>query len=127
MLPSILIAEDDDPCRAMLGQRFQRLGYKVFEAADGAEAVALTLNHAPDVLILDLTLPRMDGIEAWRLICDLAPTPPTAIALTATAILDLQLQCSEMGIFAYLTKPCSFDALHAAVRDATVQERALAG
>lgn len=125
MTMTILVVEDHEPSRSLLLTRLQRRGYPVIEASDGAQAVALTLEHAPDLIVMDLSLPVMDGIEAWRTICELAHAPPPAIALTATTIQDVRLACSELGFAAYITKPCDFAALIAEIERFTPQ-RAIA-
>jgi CheY-like chemotaxis protein len=121
MTITILVAEDHEPSRMLLLTRLQRRGYRIIEAADGAQAVALTVEQTPDLIVMDLSLPVMDGIEAWRTICELMPTPPPAIALTATTIQDVRLACSELGFADYITKPCDFAALVAAIERLALQ------
>lgn len=123
---TILVAEDDDASRNVLCMRLRELGHRVVQAANGAEAVALTSQIAPDLLITDLSMPIMDGIEAWRLICDLVERPPPAIALTAITISDLQMICEEAGFAAYLTKPVNFPRLVSTIESLTGHQRAQA-
>lgn len=124
----ILVAEDHEPSRSMLRKRFERLGHAVLEAADGAEAVAVTLNQRPDIVLMDLSLPKIDGVEAWRTIREMSDAAPLAIALTAAKIADLEALCGELGFSAYFTKPCSFRDLAAAIDElmASKNTRALA-
>lgn len=125
----ILVAEDHEPSRNLLRRRFERLGHTVLEAIDGAEAVAATLNARPDIVVMDLSLPNMDGLEAWRAISEMSEAPPPAIALTAATIKDLEALCGELGFSAYFTKPCTFNELAATVDNlvASRQVRAVAG
>lgn len=111
MAPKLLLAEDHDDNRRIVRRRLEKHGYAVIEARDGAEAVAKARETAPDLIIMDLSMPELDGIEAWRMICDLMETPPPVIALTATVIQDVRLNCAEMGFKAFLTKPVEFQTL----------------
>lgn len=124
----ILVVEDHEPSRTVVRKRFERLGHSVLEARDGAEAVAMTLNQRPDIVLMDLSLPKLDGVEAWRAICEMSEAPPLAIVLTAATIGDLRAHCIELGFSAYFTKPCSFNALVATIDDliGSRHQRALA-
>ncbi|MBL8537492.1 MAG: response regulator [Hyphomonadaceae bacterium] len=120
MPATILVAEDHEPSRALLLTRLKKHGYHVISATNGAEAVSLTLENAPQLILMDLSLPVMDGIEAWCTIQEMTDHPPPAIALTAACIQEVRLTCEEIGFSAFLTKPCAFAALIAEI------ERALA-
>ena len=111
MAITILVADDFEANRLMLRRRLEREGYAVMEAADGAEAVALTQHWRPEVILMDLSMPILDGLEAWRMICDLIDHPPIAFALTGVAIHDVRLTCGETGFHAFLTKPVNFQHL----------------
>ncbi len=104
----ILVVDDVASNREMLRKRLERVGYRVSEAIDGAEAVALTTTLRPDLVVMDISMPDMDGMEAWRMICELEETPPPAIAVTATTIADVKLTCHDIGFKDYLTKPLDF-------------------
>lgn len=123
---TILVAEDEDASRDMLCARLRGLGHSIVEARNGAEAVALTCQRAPDLVITDLSMPIMDGVEALRMICDLVQAPPPAIALTAIAISDLHMICGEAGFAAYLTKPVNFPLLVSTIERLTGHLRAQA-
>ena len=123
---NILVAEDHDVNREMICLRLRRLGHRVAEASNGAEAVAMAQHSEPDVIIMDLSMPVMDGIEAWRMICELLPEPPPVIAVTAVAIRDVQLTCADLGFGAYLTKPVDFSSLIMAIENLTGAGRAVA-
>lgn len=100
----VLIADDDPIIRLDLKQMLENLDYEVVaEAGDGQQAVKLAREHAPDVCILDVKMPVMDGIEAVSQITDeeIAPT----ILLTAYSDKELIDRAKDAGVFAYLVKP----------------------
>lgn len=100
----ILIADDEPIIRLDLKQMLESLGYEVVaEAGDGKQAVDFAREHKPDVCILDVKMPVMDGIEAVDIITDenIAPT----ILLTAYSDKELIERATAAGVFAYLVKP----------------------
>lgn len=107
----ILLVDDHDANREILRRRLQAGGHTVFEAADGLEAVTQTLDWRPDLILMDLSMPGLDGIEAWRTICEHTDEPPPVIALTAVSIEEVRLTCAELGFKAFLTKPVNFAVL----------------
>ncbi|MFQ5426665.1 MAG: ANTAR domain-containing response regulator [Gaiellales bacterium] len=100
----VLIAEDETIIRLDLRDLLERLGFEVCaEARDGEEAVKLAREQRPEVAILDVKMPRLDGIEAARRI--LAERPIPIVILTAYAQDELVERAVEAGVFAYLVKP----------------------
>jgi response regulator NasT len=100
----ILIAEDETIIRLDVRTLLEKAGHEVVaEARDGEEAVALAAEHDPDLIVMDVRMPHMDGIEAARAITDRRPVP--IVMLTAYAEQDLVLRASEAGAYAYLVKP----------------------
>ncbi|MCX6343044.1 MAG: hypothetical protein RLZ87_256 [Armatimonadota bacterium] len=100
----ILIADDEPIIRLDLRQVLETLGYEVIgEAGDGKQAVELARELKPDICILDVKMPIMDGIEAVDIITDenIAPT----ILLTAYSDKELIDRAKAAGVFAYLVKP----------------------
>ena len=100
----VLIADDDPIIRLDLKQMLETLGYEVVaEAGDGQQAVAGAREQKPDICILDVKMPIMDGIEAVSIITDenIAPT----ILLTAYSDKELIDRAKDAGVFAYLVKP----------------------
>ena len=75
----------------------------VAEARDGEEAVALARAHAPDIVVVDVEMPRLDGIEATRRI--LAERPVPIVVVTAYGRRELVARAADVGVFAYLLKP----------------------
>jgi len=100
----ILIAEDETIIRLDLKQLLERAGYDVVaEAKDGEEAVALARSEEPELAILDVKMPKLDGIEAARRILEERPVP--IVMLTAYGQQELVARAVEAGVFGYLVKP----------------------
>jgi len=105
-MPRILIVEDNELSRDMLSRRLRRKGYEVIVAVDGAEGVAMAGEQMPDIVLMDLSLPDMDG---WKATQTLKENPKTraipVIALTAHAMSGDRERALEAGCDDYDTKP----------------------
>jgi response regulator NasT len=100
----ILVAEDETIIRLDLTGLLERAGHEVVaEARDGEEAVALAREHEPDLAVMDVKMPRLDGIEAARRILEERPVP--IVMLTAFGQQELVARAVEAGVFGYLVKP----------------------
>lgn len=100
----ILIAEDETIIRLDLRDILERAGYEVCaEARDGEEAVELARREQPDLAILDVKMPRLDGIDAARRMIEERPIP--IVMLTAYSQEELVSRAIEVGVFGYLVKP----------------------
>jgi two-component system, response regulator PdtaR len=100
----ILIAEDETIIRLDLRELLERAGFEVCaEARDGEEAIELARAEAPDLALLDVKMPRLDGIEAARRILDERPIP--IVMVTAYGEQELVSRAVEAGVFGYLVKP----------------------
>jgi AmiR/NasT family two-component response regulator len=100
----IMIAEDDALVGNVIQSQLEELGHEVVaKATDGAQAVRLTASLEPDVVIMDIQMPEMDGLEAARTIRDICPTP--VVLLKAYETPDLIAKAGEVGVGAYLVKP----------------------
>jgi AmiR/NasT family two-component response regulator len=100
----ILVAEDETIIRLDLKDTLERAGFEVCaEARDGEEAVELARAENPDLAVLDVKMPRIDGIEAARRI--LAERPIPIVMLTAYGQDELVARAVEAGVFGYLVKP----------------------
>src|ERR1700740_26293 len=100
----ILIGEDETIIRLDLRDLLERAGHEVVaEARDGEEAVELARRHEPDLAVLDVRMPRLDGIEAAKSI--LADRPIPIVMLTAYGQEELVTRAVEAGVFGYLVKP----------------------
>src|SRR6184192_4708715 len=113
----ILVAEDETIIRLDLCELLRRAGFEVVaEARDGEEAVALARAHQPDLAIMDVKMPRLDGIEAARRILNERPIP--IVMLTAYGQDELVSRAVEAGVFGYLVKPFREADLLPAIRTA---------
>jgi response regulator NasT len=100
----ILLAEDETIIRLDLRELLERAGYEVVaEARDGEEAVALAREQLPDLAIMDVKMPRLDGIEAARRMLEERPIP--IVMLTAFGQRELIDRAAEAGVYGYLVKP----------------------
>jgi CheY-like chemotaxis protein len=105
-MPKVLLVEDNEMNRDMLSRRLERKGYSVFVALDGAEGVAKARTDQPDLILMDMSLPVMDGWEATRqLKADPATRGIPIIALTAHAMVSDELKARESGCDDFDTKP----------------------
>jgi response regulator NasT len=113
----VLIADDEEPIRAVLVQLAQSLSHQVVgQARDGHEAVALARTTNPDIILLDIRMPHMDGLEAARAITGEKLVP--IIIITAHADQTLMERAAEVGVFSYLLKPITLQRLAAAISTA---------
>ncbi len=100
----ILVAEDETIIRLDLREMLERAGFEVCaEARDGDEAVALARSAEPDLALLDVKMPKLDGIEAARQILNERPIP--IVMVTAYGEQELVSRAVEAGVFGYLVKP----------------------
>lgn len=100
----VVIADDESIIRMDLKALLEEMGFEVVgEAADGQKAVELTRSHKPDVVILDIKMPVMDGLDAAKIISDEKISP--VVLLTAYSQKDLVERAKAAGVFAYLVKP----------------------
>ncbi|MEP0959618.1 response regulator [Leptolyngbya sp. FACHB-1515] len=108
----ILLVEDNEMNRDMLSRRLERKGYEVVIAVDGQQGVAMAQTEVPDLILMDMSLPVLDGWAATR---QLKATPTTQtipiVALTAHAMAGDQQKCFEAGCDEYDTKPVEFARL----------------
>jgi response regulator NasT len=121
----VLIAEDETIIRLDLRALLERAGFEVCaEARDGEEAVELARETQPEVAVLDVKMPRLDGIEAARRILDERPIP--IVMLTAYGQEELVSRAIEAGVFGYLVKPFREQDLLPAIQTARARHEELA-
>jgi two-component system, cell cycle response regulator DivK len=106
----ILIVEDNEMNLDMLSRRLERRGFEILAATDGAAGADIAIAQQPDIVLMDMSLPVMDGWEATRTVRSRGGTMPI-IALTAHAIAGDRERCIEAGCNEYETKPVKFDSL----------------
>jgi len=111
-MPKILLVEDNELNRDMLSRRLTKRGYEVSIAVDGVEGVAMTRSTLPDLVIMDLSLPVMDGWSATaELKADPVTRPIPVIGLSAHAMAGDRDRAMESGCDDYDTKPIELDRL----------------
>ena len=121
----VLIAEDETIIRLDLAEMLERAGFEVCaQARDGMEAVELARSEQPDVAVLDVKMPRLDGIEAARRILNERPIP--IVMLTAYGQDELVSRAVEAGVFGYLVKPFRESDLLPAIHTAKARHAELA-
>ncbi len=115
-MPKILLVEDNEMNRDMLSRRLQRRGYQVVLALDGQSGVEMTQSQAPDLVLMDMSLPVLDGWEAARrLKADAVTRHIPVIALTAHAMSSDREKALEAGCDDYDTKPVELPRLLAKI------------
>ena len=121
----ILVAEDETIIRLDLRALLEHAGFEVCaEARDGEEAVALARSERPDLALLDVKMPKLDGIEAARRILEERPIP--IVMLTAYGQDEIVQRAAEAGVFGYLVKPFREQDLLPAIRTARARHSELA-
>jgi two-component system, cell cycle response regulator DivK len=110
---TILYVEDNEPNRMIVRDLLKRTSYNLIEAHDGEAGVAMALEHVPDLILMDIQLPKISGMEAMRRIRTNPATAKTPIvAITSFALSGDDQKAKEAGATAYLAKPYSpFDLL----------------
>jgi len=109
---TVLLVEDNEMNRDMLFRRLQRKGFEVLIALDGEQAIQMTQQHKPALVLMDMSLPVLDGWEATRrLKADPATRNIPVIALTAHALPAERDRALEAGCVAFETKPIDFPKL----------------
>jgi two-component system, cell cycle response regulator DivK len=111
-MPKLLLVEDNEMNRDMLSRRLERKGFQVLIAVDGAEGIAIATAEVPDLILMDMTLPVVNGWEATRAVkADERTRHIPVIALTALAMVGDREQALEAGCDDYDTKPVDLPRL----------------
>jgi CheY-like chemotaxis protein len=125
-MPRILLVEDNEMNRDMLSRRLQRKGYSVLIAVDGEQGLASAYSEMPDLILMDISLPFIDGYEVTRRV---KANPRTkhipVIALTAHALLTDREKALKAGCNDYDTKPVDFTRLTEKIETLLVKEKSL--
>jgi two-component system cell cycle response regulator DivK len=112
--PTVMVVEDFEDNRFMMRRLLEMSGYRVVEAVNGEEAVELAHRERPQLILMDLSLPQMDGLAATRRIRqypDMRDVPIVAVSAHDTA--DFHADALAAGCNDYVTKPIDFDQLEA--------------
>ncbi|MBA3357233.1 MAG: response regulator [Pyrinomonadaceae bacterium] len=120
---SVLLVEDTEDNRMMMRRLLELSGYRVSEAVNGVEAVKAAERETPDIILMDLSLPIVDGLAATRRIRqlpDLATVPIIAVSAHDTA--DFHAEALAAGCDAYITKPIDYTELEDLITDLTAKQ-----
>jgi len=120
---SILLVDDDSAFRHVMSGELRRLGHEVTTAGSGEEAVARVERQEPEIVLLDLRLPGMDGLATLKAIRARHPSAEV-IMLTGHGSIDTAIESIRVGAFDYVTKPCPLDEIQIRVERA-IERRAL--
>jgi DNA-binding NtrC family response regulator len=118
----ILVAEDEANLRLVLQKELERAGHDVRVAPDGEAALKLLEESNVDVLLTDISMPRMDGMELLRRVHQ-RPNPPEVIMLTGHATVETAIEAMKLGAYDYLSKPYHITELDALVKQAAEKRR----
>src|SRR5436190_17102062 len=118
----ILVAEDEANLRMVLQKELERLGYRLQAAPDGEAALRKLEESNVDVLLCDINMPRIDGMEVLRRVHE-RPNPPEVIMLTGQATVETAVEAMKLGAYDYLTKPYSITELDVRVKQAAEKRR----
>jgi DNA-binding response OmpR family regulator len=121
----LLVIEDDEKILEAISEYFSRAGYSVQTAEDGLSGVQAALNDRPDAIVLDLMLPKMDGLAVCRELREKAPYIPILMLTAKDDVVDKVLGL-EMGADDYITKPFSLRELEARIKSVMRRVRAAA-
>jgi CheY-like chemotaxis protein len=114
---TLLLVEDNEDNRIIYSTVLRHTGYEVVEALDGVQAVSLARSLHPDLILMDISIPEIDGWEATKILReDPATRDIPIIALTAHALADDRERASAVGFSSYLAKPIEPRAVVAEVR-----------
>ncbi len=116
-MPKILLVEDNEMNRDMLARRLTRNGFTIVFAVDGQEGVDMAISEKPDLILMDMSLPVMDGLESTRRIkADPASQAIPVIALTANALVEDREKAMAAGCDDFDTKPVELPRLLEKIR-----------
>jgi CheY-like chemotaxis protein len=125
-VPNLLIVDDNENNRDLLSRRLRSRGFEVIVARDGIDGLAVARSEKPDVILMDLNMPALDGWEAVRLLKQAGATRDIpVIALTAYDMAVDRARALQAGCAAYYTKPVDFRRLVAQI-EAVLEHRAAA-
>lgn len=115
MNEKILIVDDQYGIRILLNEVFQKAGYQTFQAANGFQALEIVDKHSPDLVLLDMKIPGMDGIEILKRMRVVEPDI-RVIIMTAYGELDMIQEAKDLGALTHFAKPFDIDEIRDAVR-----------
>lgn len=113
----VLIIDDDDQLRKSFHKLLEEEGYRVASAPSGESGLKIVRSQVPDLVILDIRLPGMNGLETFKAIHELEPKLPVII-MTAYGTTETAIEATKMGAFDYILKPFEIPAMLSVIRDA---------
>jgi len=116
MSEKILIVDDQYGIRILLNEVFQKEGYQTFQAANGVQAIEIVNEHSPDLVLLDMKIPGMDGIEILKRLKKI-DSEIRVIIMTAYGELDMIQEAKDLGAITHFAKPFDIDEIRQAVRE----------
>jgi len=118
LYPTVLVAEDSQDTRIMLKRAFELKGYRVFEAEDGQQALDKARRHRPSLIVIDLNMPVLDGLEAIKNFRKLEREGEHVpiIAITAYDVYGMEEAALEAGCNIYLSKPLDLEEFDRALK-----------
>jgi two-component system cell cycle response regulator DivK len=118
LYPTVLVAEDSQDTRIMLKRAFELKGYRVFEAEDGQQALDKAQRHRPSLIVIDLNMPVLDGLEAIKNFRKLEREGEHVpiIAITAYDVYGMEEAALEAGCNIYLSKPLDLEEFDRALK-----------
>jgi CheY-like chemotaxis protein len=123
-MPTVLLVEDNEFNRDMLMRRLERKGYRVITAQDGAEGCYLARSKTPDIILMDISLPNMNGWDATqKLKSEEATRHIPIIILTAHALATDRAKAFEIGCDDYDTKPVDFVRLQGKIDNLLLEKK----
>lgn len=120
----LLIVDDQYGIRLLLHEIFKKEGYEVFQAANGFQAIDIVIKDCPDLVILDMKIPGMDGVEILKRIKEINKEIKV-ILMTAYGELDIIEEAKKLGALRYFPKPFDIDEIKKVVREHTAQPQSL--
>jgi CheY-like chemotaxis protein len=116
--PKLLITDDDRALRETLAGALAERGFTTLQAADGQEAVEIVRQEEVHLLVVDLQMPRMNGLDAIRLVRELRDPPLPWVLMSAAINAEVRRQAEAFQVFSILEKPIRFAHIAGTIRDA---------
>ncbi|MBM7714472.1 response regulator [Siminovitchia sp. FSL H7-0308] len=115
MKQKVLIVDDQFGIRTLLNEVLQKEGYEIYQAANGLQALHVMKQHAPDLVLLDIKIPGMDGLEILKKMKEINPEI-RVIIMTAYGELDMIEKTKKLGALAHFSKPFDIEEIRTAVK-----------
>lgn len=125
-MPTILVVDDEPTIRILIRAALEGTGYRVLEAADGTSALQMACSQRPDLILLDIALPHLSGLEVCRRLKEDPATAATPILLLTGFVQEAERQAAEeVGAQAFIAKPFSPATLVAQIDNALLRRAAV--